>query len=135
MQYFLIHIAYQEGKYNILFYSILFYSILFYSILFYSIPFYSILFYSVLLTFTAIFLASFPATFIAFHKDPSVAGIFPVEVVPSPAGVPCLELAFRLLLGSLLLPTSLLLLVRHMLVPGCMAHSHFYDHQFSMDMT
>jgi hypothetical protein len=37
--------------------------------------------------------------------------------LPSSAGVPCLKVAFLLLLGSLLLPTSLLLL-------GCMAHGH-----------
>jgi hypothetical protein len=35
---------------------------------------------------------------------------FAVEAVASLAGVPCLKLAFLLLLGSLLLPTLLLLL-------------------------
>jgi hypothetical protein len=59
---------------------------------------------------------------------------FAVEVVPSPAGVPCLKLKL-LLLGSLLLPTSLLLLAFllllgcHKLVFDCMVHGH----QFSID--
>jgi hypothetical protein len=52
------------------------------------------------------------------------------EVVPSPAGVPCLKLAFLLLLGSLLLLAFLLLLGCHKLVSGCMAHGH----QFSADI-
>jgi hypothetical protein len=43
-----------------------------------------------------------------FHADPAVAGVFAVQVMPSPAVIPCLKLAFLLLLGSLLLPTSLL---------------------------
>jgi hypothetical protein len=37
-----------------------------------------------------------------FHTDPAVAGFFAVEVLP------CLKLAFLLLLGSLMLPISLL---------------------------
>ncbi len=40
----------------------------------------------------------------------SQSGVFAVEVMPSPAGVPCIKLAFLLLLGSLPLPASLLLL-------------------------
>jgi hypothetical protein len=43
-----------------------------------------------------------------FHKDPAVAGVFAVHDMPSTAVVPCLKLAFLLLLGSLQLPTSLL---------------------------
>jgi hypothetical protein len=79
----------------------------------------------------AIFLASFTVTFIAFHADPAVAGVFAVEVLPSPAGVPCLKLAFLLLLGSLLLATSLLLfaflllLECHKLALNCMATATF----------
>jgi hypothetical protein len=74
-----------------------------------------------------------------FHTDPAVAGVFAVEVVASPACVPCLRLAFLLLLGSLLMPTSLLLLAFllllgcHTLVSDCMAHSYFHGHQFSME--
>jgi hypothetical protein len=73
----------------------------------------------------------FPATSIPFsHKDTADAGVFVVEVEPSPAGVLCLKLASLLLLRSLLLPTSLmllpflLLLGCHKLVSDCMAHGH-----------
>ncbi len=64
--------------------------------------------------------------------------MFAVEVVNSPASVPCLKLAFLLLLGSLLLPKSLLflafllLLGCHMLVSDCMVHGHFHGQQLSI---
>jgi hypothetical protein len=90
-------------------------------------------FFFITATLTAIFLASFTVTFIAFLTctDPAVAGVFAVDVVPSPAGVPCLKLAFLLLLGSLVLPTSLMLLAFlllldcHMLVSNCMTTATF----------
>ncbi len=68
-----------------------------------------------------------------FHTDPAVAGVFAVEVVHSLACVPCSKLAF-LLLGSLLLPTSLLLLGCHRLVSDVMAHRHFHGHNFSTNI-
>jgi hypothetical protein len=90
-------------------------------------------------TFTTIFLASFPATFFSFSTQiPLLLGVFAVEVVASPAGVSCLKLAFLLLLGSLLVPTSLLLLafllllVCHKWVSD--GHGHFHGHQFSTDI-
>jgi hypothetical protein len=77
---------------------------------------------------------------VVFHTDPSVADVFAVEVVLSPAGVPCLKLAFLLPLGSMLLPTSLHLLAFLLflgcrkLVSDCMVHCHFHGHQFSTDI-
>jgi hypothetical protein len=65
---------------------------------------------------TAMFLASFPATFTAFPHRSCYCWRVAAEVVPSLVGVPCLKLSFLLLLGSLLLPTSLLLLTCHKLV-------------------
>ncbi len=70
---------------------------------------------------------------------PLLLASFAVEAVASLAGVPCLKLAFLLLLGSLLLPTLLLLhaflllLGCHKLVSDlsdCMAHGHFHGHHF-----
>jgi hypothetical protein len=74
-----------------------------------------------------------------FHTDPAVAGVFAIEVVPSPAGVPWLKLAILLLRGSLLLPTTLLLLAFllslgcHKLVSDCMDHGHFHGPQYSKE--
>ncbi len=56
--------------------------------------------------FPTIFLASFPATYIAFPRRSFCCWRFCCQGCGLPAGVPCLKLAFLFLLGSLLMPAS-----------------------------
>ncbi len=80
-------------------------------------------------TITAIFLASFPATFMAFPHRSCCCWRFCCWGCAFSCWCPCLKLTFLLLLGSLLLPTSLLLIAFllllgcHKLVFGWMIHS------------
>jgi hypothetical protein len=83
-------------------------------------------------TFSAIFLYFLPLLLI----DPAATGVLLLRLWL----LLLVSLAFLLLLRSLLMPTSLqllaflLLLGCHKLVSDCMAHGHFYGHQFSTDI-